>query len=430
LSALRRSALGLSCAWLLLGVVDPACATPATTAQELSLAVGENRTIPAGDVKNYSEGAPGIAEVKITPNGSQFVVVGQRPGSTTLLLIKKDGSEATLNINVFARAVQSVESELAELLRDTTGIRLKRVGARFFIEGGVSTEAEWKRIEHIAALYEGQVESLVVLGGAAADRKINIRVDLVFAQYDRTKLTQIGVAWPPSIGAGNVIESTFAYDFLAGGVAQAQAAIINQPFPALDLAARNGWAKVLKHATVITANGAEAKFSSGGAQNFPVAAGLTAAIEKIPFGTDLRVLPRFDPSSREIEVSVGAEISDLVPPVAATPLPGQNLSKLSTAVSLKLGQSIVLSGIRSKAERRGKAGLPWLSEIPILGMLFGSHSEESSEVEGAIFVIPSVVESISEPASELIDAAFAQYEDFDGDMDEVHTFQKHPTNKP
>jgi len=401
-------------------------AAPAATSEDLNLAVGENRTVPAGEVKSYSEGVPGIADVKVTPDGQQFVVVGRKPGSTSLLLIKKDGSEVTWNINVFARSVQSVEGELGELLRDTTGVRIKRVGSRFFIEGGVSTEAELKRIEHIASLYQGQVESLVVLGGAAADRKINIRIDLYFVQYDKNELLRIGMSWPERIGGAGVVESTFAYDFLAGGTAQATAAVVNQPLPSLDLAARNGWAKVLKHATVITANGTEALFSNGGAQNFPVSSGFAAAIQQIDFGTELTVLPRFDPSSGEIEVKVGAKISDLVPPVSSTPLPGQNTSKLSTVVSLTLGQSIVLSGIRTQTERQGTSGLPWLSEIPILGLLFGSHSNETNEVEGAIFVIPGVVESVPQRASELIDGALQQYEEFDGDMQDVSAFPERP----
>ena len=417
-----RYAAVITLAWLFSGTAH---ASPDARSEELSLAVGENRTLPAGDVKSYSEGAPGIADVKITPDGQQFVVVGRKPGSTTLLTIGKDGSEVTWRINVFARSVQAVQSELGELLRDTPGVRLRRVGSRFFIEGGVSTEAEQKRIEHIAGLYQGQVESLVVLGGAAADRKINVRVDLYFVQYDKNELLRVGVSWPERIG-GQAIQSTFAYDFLAGETVQASAAIVNQPLPALDLAARNGWAKVLKHATVITANGTEAQFSNGGAQNFPVSTGFMAAIQQIGFGTELKVLPRFDPGTREIEMQIGANISDLVPPVSSTPLPGQNTSKLDTVVSLKLGQSIVLSGIHTRGERQGIGGLPWLSEIPILGLLFGSHNHEASEVEGAIFVVPGVVETVSPRAAELIDGALKQYDEFDGDMDEVDTYKERP----
>ncbi len=395
--------------------------------EELSLAVGENRTLPASDVKSYSEGSPGIAEVKVTPNGQQFVIVGKTPGSTTLLLIKNNGQETLYTINVFARPAQVVEKELDELLGDTTGIRVRRVGARFFVEGGVSTEPELERINHIAALYQGQVESLVVLGGAAADRKINIRVDFYFVQYDKTKNYRVGIGWPSMIGGPDVLKSTFAYDFLAGATRTAQASVVNQPLPWLDMAARNGWAKVLKHATVITANGSSAEFSNGGSQNYQVAAGLTSNIQAINFGTTIKILPRFDPQSGEIQVNVDADVSDLTPPITAgNNLPGQNTAKLNTGVALKLGQSIVLSGIHTEAQRYNTSGIPGLSEIPILGALFGSVSNEREEIEGAVFIVPSVIESAPQRVTELIDRTIGQFKEFDGDMREVSTWDETP----
>ena len=395
-------------------------AEPVGSTEELSLAVGENRTISAQDVKNYSEGARGVAEIKVTPGGQQFVIVGQKPGTTTLLLIKNDGQQVVWKINVFPQPVQVVETELAELLGDTPGIRVRRVGPRFFIEGGVTAEPELQRIEHIAALYPGQVESLVVLGGVAADRKINLRVDLFFVQYNKTRNLQLGIAWPSAIGGGTIGVANFAFDFLSRTTLTAEAALLNQPLPALDLAARNGWAKILKHATVITANGSEAEYANGGAQWFQASNGITATLREINFGTTMKILPRFDPKTGEMQVQVGADVADLIPPVSsATNLPGQNTSKLSTSVAMKLGQSLVLSGIRSSAARHTTAGLPWLNEIPILGLLFGSLGEQSEDVEGAVFVVPSVIENVAVNSSEKIERALREYEDYGGDLDDV-----------
>jgi pilus assembly protein CpaC len=393
---------------------------------EMELAVGENQTLSALDVKSYSEGVPGVIEVKLTPAGDQFVVVGQRPGSTTLLMLKRDGSEVSWNIRVFARPAQSVASELAELVGDQTGIRVKRIGSRFFIEGGVSSEADLQRIQHIASLYSGQVESLVVLGGVAADRKINIRIDFFFVQYDKTKNYHIGFDWPGSVGIG---ASTFAFDFLQHALTSATA-VVSQPLPALDLAASNGWAKVLKHATVITANGAQATFSSGGVQNFAIVGGLSNTIQSIKFGTEVRVLPRFDPTSREMAVAIDADIADLTEPVGATDIPGQNMSKLATNVALKLGQSVVLSGIRSSNELQATAGIPGLSEIPILGLLFGSETKQRQDIEGALFIVPSVLDTATARASELIDQALAEYERYDGDLSEVTPIRERPEPLP
>lgn len=392
--------------------------------RELNVSVGENRTLAASDVKSYSEGARGIAEVRLTPDGGQFVIVGQKAGSTTLLLIMKDGTQVTYVINVFQRAMATVERELRQLLDGTTGIRIRRVGIRFFIEGGVSTEAELSRIERIANLYPEQVESLVVLGGAAADRNLNVRVDFFFVQFDRNNGSQFGISWPGSIGPG---VANVQYDLISTSFTTATASIVDQVLPGLDIAANHGWAKVLKHSTVVTSNGSEATFESGGEQNYFVSNNLTASLTQIEFGTRVRALPRFDPQTNELEVKLVAEVMDLTPPVAAgTELPGRNVSKLEALVKLKLGQSIVLSGIHSHAERKNINGLPLLSEIPILGAFFGSSGKNAEEVEGAMFVVPSVVDAVSLSAREAIDDAVQQYERYSGERNRVPLWSEKP----
>jgi len=392
--------------------------------REMTMAVGENRTIPASNVKNYSVGSHEIIDVKLTTDSSQFVVVGLRPGSTSLLLIDKDGTENNWIINVFARSPQLVEKEVSELLQGYTAVRLRRVGARLFIEGGVNTEADVQRIKQIAALYPGQVESLVALGSGGIGRTMNIRIDLFFVQYKKTSSYQVGVNWPAEIG-GTPLQSTFGFDFI-GHVPTAQASIVNQPLPALDVAAQHGWADVLKQATVITTNGVEAVLAIGGEQNFPVAAGLTSTIQKIAFGTNLTILPRFDPDTGDLEVKVDADISDLTAPISATTLPGRDTSKLTTIVRMKLGQSLVLSGIHTKATTHTVSGLPLLSEIPVIGVLFGTHGDQKQEIEGALFVVPSLVEPPVRSAYDMIREAFGQYADYDGDLRTVNPYPAMP----
>lgn len=393
--------------------------------REMTMAVGENRTIPATNVKNYSVGSHEIIDVKLTTDSSQFVVVGMRPGSTSLLLIDRDGMETNWIIDVFARSPQLVEKEVSELLQGYTAVRLRRVGARLFIEGGVNTEADVQRIKQIAALYPGQVESLVALGSGGIGRTMNIRLDVFFVQYKKTSSYQVGVNWPAEIGSASVVQSTFGYDFIAHA-ATAQASVVNQPLPALDIASQHGWAEVLKQATVITTNGVEAVLAVGGEQNFPIATGLTGTIQKIAFGTNLTMLPRFDPDTGDLEVKVDADISDLTAPISGTNLPGRDTSKLTTIVRMKLGQSLVLSGIHTKATTHTISGLPLLSEIPILGVLFGTHGDQKQELEGAVFVIPSLVETPVRSAYDMIREAITQYADYDGDLHTVNPYPAMP----
>ncbi len=398
--------------------------------EEMTLAVGETKTLSARDVKSYSVGVEGIADIRLTPSGDQFVIVGKKPGSTTLLLLKGDGSQTTFDIVVAQRSPQAVERELTQLIEGTPGVRVRRVGGRIFLEGGVATQAEQQRITQIAALYPGQVESLVTVGTGAADRKTLIRLDFFFIQYDRTSSYQVGIGWPDTIGGLNVqqqpvFQNNVQYDFAARTLTQAQAQVVNQPLPRLDIAAKNGWAKILKQSSVITSNGSETNFNSGGTINILVQTALGTSLQKIPFGTNVTVLPRYDPQNREIEVNLKAEVQDLTAPTTP-PVPNTDLTQLTTLVNLKLGQALILSGIRTRSQNHDIAGLPLLSEVPVLGILFGSHHNQTNDVEGAIFIIPSVIETVPKSAVEVIKNALSQFKDYSGEIDQVDSWNKTP----
>jgi len=407
-------------------------AAATATPEDINLGVGETRTISARDVKNYSEGVSGIIDIKLTTDGNQFVVNGRRPGSTTLLLIKNDGSQTTLNVNVFSRSPTAVEKELNQLLAGISGVQVRRVGAHIVIDGVVGTEQELNRVKQVAALYPDQVESLVQLAGAAPaavpgapPKQFLIRIDFYFVQYDKNASYGVGIGYPEFIG-GNFVQSEMSYDFLAGATTAATATLANQPLPRLDLASRHGWAKVLKQATVITSNDAEASFSNGGEQNFPVNTGLTIGVQKIPFGTQLNVMPHYEPGKRTLSIKLDADVSDLTASISGTSLPGRSTSKLSTTVNLQLGQSLVLSGIRSESLTHSVSGLPLLSDIPLLGVLFGSHAQSDLQTEGAIFVVPSIVETIPASSAELVDIAIKKFRDYDGDVEKVNAYDKRP----
>ncbi|MBX3193147.1 MAG: pilus assembly protein N-terminal domain-containing protein [Labilithrix sp.] len=408
-------------------------ASGAESVDEITLAIGETKTVSALNVKNFSEGSPGIIDVKLTTDNSHFVIAGRKPGSTTMLLIRNDGSQTTLTIHVFARSPAIVEKELTQLLEGLPGVRVRRVGSRIVLDGTVANEIEVKRVQHVASLYPNQVESLVTLpgggGASSADSKYIVRIDFYFVQYDKNSSYGVGLGWPGSIGGDAVVKSQVSFDFV-GGSRAATASITNQPIPRLDIASRKGWAKVLKQATVITNNGVEANFQNGGEQNFTVNTGLTVGVQRIQFGTDVTVLPRYNPTKREVEMKLVADVSDLTTSSGSTSLPGRTTSKLTTNITLKLGQSIVLSGIRTKSQAHSVDGVPGLSTIPVIGLLFGSHANTELQTEGAIFVVPSVVEAVPSQAAEMVASAIAKFQDYSGEIENVNAYDKAPGAQP
>ena len=119
-------------------------------------------------------------------------------------------------------------------------------------------------------------------------------------------------------------------------------------------------------------------------------------------------------------------MADLTPPPATGGPPGRTTTKLETLVTLKLGQALVLSGIKTATQRRNIAGLPGLSEIPVLGLLFGSHAQDKQETEGAVFIVPSVVDTVPKSAIELINNTMAVYREYSGEIEYVDAYPKTP----
>lgn len=76
--------------------VEVIAGEPATRA----LAIGETHPLSMKGVKEYSVGLPDIVTTAATTDGTQLLVTGRKPGSTTVLMIGRDGKHQTHEIIV------------------------------------------------------------------------------------------------------------------------------------------------------------------------------------------------------------------------------------------------------------------------------------------------------------------------------------------
>lgn len=330
---------------------------PRVDRREIEIGIGEQTSIPATNVANYSEGTPGIVDIRVLPNPPQFVIVGQRAGTTTLLLIMQDGRQ--INYRIYVRAPETNEGRIGE--RD------------------------------------------------------NIRLDFYFVEVSDSYNHQLGIGWPPSVGAGAT--ANVELDLTDFSLTSATASLSDQPLPRLDILQSTGWARIMKQASVITANGNTAGFESGGEVNV-VTGGLNSSLAKVNFGTQVQIAPRYDSESGRIELRISAEFSELSED-RGTGVPGRARSNVDTVVNVRMGQSVALAGVVSESEAVSQTGLPGLSQIPVLGVLFGSNVNRSERTRNVVFIVPTIVDTVSDPARQQIREALRVFEEFDGDTDEV-----------
>jgi pilus assembly protein CpaC len=385
---------------------------------EVNLPVGGQKVISAVGVINFSE-PTGIVQIKTTEDNRRMVISAVRPGSTTLLLVYGSGkADVTIPINVYARSPQAVRTELKTLLAGLTGVDIREVGGRVFLDGAVPSQDDLARIDRIIALYAGQVASLVTVDPAR--QRTNIKLDLHFVQFRKNSSHKFGVNWPANIGshlgATNQPSASFlyTYDFVLHAATQGQLVIAENLLPSLDILGIRGWAKINNVVSVITTNGGTATYHTGGEVNVKISTSLgQSTLQKIPFGVQLTVQPRLDPSSGLIVVSIEAEQSELSP-IQGQDVPGRLLTQTKTNVHVKIGQSIMLSGFKETTQDLNAQGIPLLMQIPILGYLFRSEAGDSTDTENVLFITPTVIEHTSPENARRIEDALKRYEDYGG----------------
>jgi hypothetical protein len=359
--------LALGAAALPIALVALAGGTAAAQAKddankkEITLVVGEQTSISAKNVRTYSEGVPGIIDVRVPKDGSEFVIVALKPGTTSLLLIYEDGSKAQYGFKV--------------------------VTARTAEAGGVS-------------------------------EKENIRLDFYFVELSDNYTHQLGIGFPATLGGNEVFRANAVIDLKNADLLTATAVVANQPLPRLDILQSSGWVRISRQAVVVTVNGNQATFSSGGEVNLAISGALTAEIRRIEFGSLIRVLPLYDPRTGRIELQISADVSDLTDD-RGSGIPGRTVSKLETLVNLELGQGVMLAGLNAHTEARTDTGLPLLSQIPVFGYLFGTHGNREEQTRNVLFIVPTVVDVVRTDARAHIVEALKVFEEYDGDLENI-----------
>ncbi len=174
----------------------------------------------------------------------------------------------------------------------------------------------------------------------------------------------------------------------------------------IDAERKRGTFRVLAEPTIVAMSGEEGSFLVGGKVLIPVSqsSGNTGSItlEERQYGVGLSFLPTVLDGGR-INLKVTPEVSELSkePLIfgagqTGSVLPAFTTSRVSTAVQLRSGQSLVIGGLLRNATVKSLKGIPFLSQIPILGALFRSTDYSSDRTELVVVVKPTLVAATDE----------------------------------
>ncbi|MET0055691.1 MAG: type II secretion system secretin GspD, partial [Candidatus Thiodiazotropha sp. 6PLUC10] len=113
-------------------------------------------------------------------------------------------------------------------------------------------------------------------------------------------------------------------------------------------------------------------------------------------GVMLEVTPRVNPGGL-VTLEVSQEVSDASTTTSSTvDSPTISTRKIESTVAVQNGEALILGGLIRDQGSSGSSGLPFLSNLPLIGWLFGQESDSSRRTELVVVLVPTVVSDSSD----------------------------------
>jgi type II secretory pathway component GspD/PulD (secretin) len=258
--------------------------------------------------------------------------------------------------------------------------------------GGLSVTADERTnslvVTATAAVHENIAELLPELDVPQPQVSIQVRIQ----EVNRRVVDSFGL--DVTAASGN-----FAASLLGGGldfIFDAQQAVSGLNIGAtLDALESQGLSRRVDDSTLTVLNNGTGRMQAGGRIEiqFPSNDG-ELATRTIEFGVIIEVSPRIA-SDGSVILDVSAEVSDILVPLSEGGIPERidfSTREVTSTVSLRPGQTVLLSGLLQNSFSRTESRVPILGDIPILGALFGTTSVEDDNTEILLVVNADVID--------------------------------------
>jgi pilus assembly protein CpaC len=351
---------------------------------------------------------------------TQVLIHGLTPGSITLLLWDEQNQTRSYEVQV-QLDIQGLRQTIRQAFPNET-ITVEQSESTVILNGQVSSKVV---VDQTVALAQSRTKNVVNLLTTPEENNM-VLLQVRFAEVTKAAIQQLGLNLF-STGATNTIGQVSTRQF--GG----------QPFPDLSVTAVNpaqgpgftlsnvklgdllnlfifrpdlnlgatiqalaqkNLLEVLAEPNILALNGVEATFLAGGEFPFPIVQGGTnfssVTIMFKEFGVRLKFTPNILPDGR-IRLKVSPEVSSLDFAnglrISGFDVPAITSRRADTQVLLLDGQSFAIAGLMDNRVTQLSTKVPGLGDLPIIGKLFQSRSQNKSNTELLVVVTPRVVKA-------------------------------------
>jgi general secretion pathway protein D len=134
--------------------------------------------------------------------------------------------------------------------------------------------------------------------------------------------------------------------------------------------------------------------SAGGSAN-------SSSVQYLDVGLTLEVQPTVYQDG-DVAIKIGLEVSSIINTVNVGDTQAYTIGtrNANTLLRLKDGETQILAGLIQDSDTRSAAGIPGLSQIPIVGRLFGTHNNDREKSEIVLSITPHIIRTQLRAASE------------------------------
>lgn len=407
-------ATGLAIAAQAASAADEPSVERGATAAAVSLAVGQQRQIAAGEpLARVAIGDPAVADVLVMKGGDHrggVLLVAKAAGTTNLMVWMK-GHERPVVYPI------EVSPGAATALLDGATPRVRAFGGDAVISGSTPTMETHRKAVAAATAAKGKDGHVIDM--STIETPGIVQVDVRVVEFSRAVLKAAGInLFKQSNGFAFGSFAPSALNSFTGGATSSFQAQTNAPiasafnlvlnsasrglFADLSLMEGNNLARVLAEPSLVALSGQSASFLAGGEIPVPVPQALgTTSIQYKPYGVGLTLTPTVL-SAKRIALKVAPEASQLDFQNAITingvSVPAITTRRADTTVELGDGESFVIGGLIDRETRSNVSKVPLLGDLPIIGAFFKELSYQQSDKELVIVVTPHLVSPLAKGA--------------------------------
>lgn len=169
----------------------------------------------------------------------------------------------------------------------------------------------------------------------------------------------------------------------------------------LQAAETKGDAQILAEPKLLAVDGEEASFNVGNEVPVPSDMGQYGQIayEFKKTGVILNFTPTIMEKTGRIKLKLAPEVSEIdraagvVDTQNSVVIPGFKTRKVETTVELMDGETLVIAGLLKNTSSKANNQVPFLGDIPIIGVLFKTVEDAKDDTELMIFITPRIVDA-------------------------------------